>query len=246
MLGKERPDLDPAKRDGLIVKAILRKLLLAIGALHSMGIVHRDIKPENILITARGDVKIIDFGAAVDMCTGINFNPQFGMLDPRYRCAAVSMRSPSVLPNGPDEVSCNVRFVLRDGIPLQVSDDLAYPPPHDYVFIDALENPMLVTVSCNTPILQYARHSPLYCLLGPPDECAAMHRPRPLYFYRHCRCELAVPVILPSESSLHLYLLWPYCAAAAYSSPSVSWYLLLCLSPGGPAQGDRVVGMQSS
>lgn len=29
-------------------------------------------------------VKIIDFGAAVDMCTGINFNPLFGMLDPRY------------------------------------------------------------------------------------------------------------------------------------------------------------------
>ena len=33
-----------------------------------------------------GQVKLIDFGAAVDMCTGINFNPQTGMLDPRYRC----------------------------------------------------------------------------------------------------------------------------------------------------------------
>lgn len=43
------------------------------------------MKPENILITAAGDVKIIDFGAAVDMCTGINFNPLYGMLDPRYR-----------------------------------------------------------------------------------------------------------------------------------------------------------------
>lgn len=29
-------------------------------------------------------VKLIDFGAACDLCTGINFNPEFGMLDPRY------------------------------------------------------------------------------------------------------------------------------------------------------------------
>lgn len=35
-------------------------------------------------LIAPPQVKIIDFGAAADMSTGINFNPLYGMLDPRY------------------------------------------------------------------------------------------------------------------------------------------------------------------
>lgn len=42
-------------------------------------------------------VKLIDFGAAVDMCTGINFNPQTGMLDPRYRSASRALSNGTVL-----------------------------------------------------------------------------------------------------------------------------------------------------
>jgi serine/threonine protein kinase len=62
----------------------LLQLLTAVASLHRMGIVHRDLKPENILITNAGEIKLIDFGAAVDLSTGINFNPQQGMLDPRF------------------------------------------------------------------------------------------------------------------------------------------------------------------
>lgn len=45
-----------------VVFAILEPLLDALGAAHANGLVHRDVKPENVLISARGAVKIADFG----------------------------------------------------------------------------------------------------------------------------------------------------------------------------------------
>lgn len=77
-------ELDCSLVDAAVVRDVTRKLLRAVKTLHSLGLVHRDIKPENVLLTVKGEVKLIDFGAAVDMCTGINFSPLFGMLDPRY------------------------------------------------------------------------------------------------------------------------------------------------------------------
>jgi serine/threonine protein kinase len=88
MLGPRRAEalgaVDPVKRDAAAIKSVMAKLLKGLDRLHSLGIVHRDIKPENVLITGNGDVKLIDFGAAADLSTGINYNPLFGMLDPRY------------------------------------------------------------------------------------------------------------------------------------------------------------------
>jgi len=43
---------------------LIGELLLALGAVHAIGIVHRDVKPENVLIGSDGELRLTDFGIA--------------------------------------------------------------------------------------------------------------------------------------------------------------------------------------
>jgi len=63
----------------------MKQLLIAIGYLHSVGIIHRDIKPENIMITLTkeaqprvNEIKIIDFGFAQFITPGVKLKETCG------------------------------------------------------------------------------------------------------------------------------------------------------------------------
>src|SRR5581483_1302271 len=50
--------------DEMEAARLIRTLALALGEAHRAGVVHRDLKPANIIMSARGEPVILDFGLA--------------------------------------------------------------------------------------------------------------------------------------------------------------------------------------
>ena len=46
------------------VLTLVRKLALALQEAHNQGVIHRDLKPGNIMVDARGEPVVMDFGLA--------------------------------------------------------------------------------------------------------------------------------------------------------------------------------------
>jgi len=52
------------------VTKVVQQVGGALAAAHESGVLHRDVKPSNILLDARGDTYLTDFGIAIDVDTG--------------------------------------------------------------------------------------------------------------------------------------------------------------------------------
>ena len=80
-----------------LAATIALEVARGLEAIHAEGTLHRDIKPQNLLIGRRGEVKIGDFGLALDASGGVLTRPGIALGTPPYM-APEQMRGDRVDP----------------------------------------------------------------------------------------------------------------------------------------------------
>ena len=80
---RARANESEAKRVNRVAKRVVKDLARTVVGLHDIGIVHRDLKPANLVLMGKR-FKLVDFGAACDLRSGENFDPEQALLDPKY------------------------------------------------------------------------------------------------------------------------------------------------------------------
>lgn len=126
-----------------IVMDIVKKIGNALVIVHKHKIFHRDISPDNIIVTNKGDVKLIDFGNAKNLSQGENQNlsvvlkPGFAPLEQysthgkqgtytdvySFACTIYYMLTGEKIPDALDRTKGKEYKKLKEyGFPMYVSD----------------------------------------------------------------------------------------------------------------------------
>ena len=103
------------------VAHLLDQAAAALGHLHARGLVHLDVKPQNLIVTAKGDLKLIDFGLAQPAG-----GPQASINGRTF--GTIGYLAPEQLRGEPVDVGADV-YALGSVIYEMLTGVPPYPPP---------------------------------------------------------------------------------------------------------------------
>jgi serine/threonine protein kinase len=100
------------------LRHLAAQLLRGLSIIHEAGFVHRDIKPSNILITAKGELKIADFGLSISLRDKTARKLSNNVVTPSYRPPEILLGDPNYsFPVDVWSAAC-VFFEMATGHPL--------------------------------------------------------------------------------------------------------------------------------